>query len=72
MSPSQQAKTLDAIAQTDAIFALEGFEPTDQIRAIDAAVLAGRISYAQAAQEMKQYTLQHKTVDGFVASRSWA
>lgn len=72
MSPSQTAKTLDAIVQTDAIFALEGFEPTDQVRAIDAAVLAGRISYAQVAQEMKQYTQQHKTVDGFVASRSWA
>lgn len=72
MSPSQQAKTLDAIAQTDAIFALEGFAPTDQIRAIDAAVLAGRVSYAQVAEEMKQYAQQHRGVDGFVASRPWA
>jgi DNA-damage-inducible protein J len=30
----------DAIEQTNAIFALEGFEPTEQTRAIDAAVLA--------------------------------
>ena len=72
MTPSQQAQTLDAIAQTDAICALEGFAPTDQIRAIDAAVLAGRVSYAQVAEEMTQYARQHLGVEGFVASRPWA
>ena len=72
MTPSQQAQTLDAIAQTDAIFALEGFAPTDQIRAIDAAVLAGRVSYAQVAEEMTQYARQHLGVERFVASRPWA
>lgn len=56
--------------QTDAIFALEGFAPTDQIRAIDA--LAGRVSYAQVAEEMTQYARQHLGVEGFVASRPWA
>lgn len=60
---------LESIRQTDAIFALEGFEPTAQTKAINAAVLAGRVTRAQVAQEMVSYIQQHQTVEGFVATR---
>lgn len=63
---------LESIRQTDAIFALEGFEPTAQTKAINAAVLAGRVTRAQVAQEMVSYIQQHQTVEGFVATRAWA
>ena len=72
MTDSEIAKIKDAIKQTDAIFALEGFEPTAQKRAIDAAVLAGRVTRAQVADEMRDYAMQHKTTDGFIQSRAWA
>jgi hypothetical protein len=45
------ARIKDAIKQRDAIFALGGFEPTDQTRAIDAAVLAGRVTCSQVIKE---------------------
>lgn len=72
LTPEEQATIRDAIKQTDAIFALEGFEPTGQKRAIDAAVLAGRVTFTQVAEEMRDYAMQHKTTDGFIQSRSWA
>jgi addiction module RelB/DinJ family antitoxin len=62
----------DAIEQTDAIFALEGFEPTEQTRAIDAAVLAGRVTSSQVVEEMVEYAKQNKTTEGFIESRTWA
>jgi hypothetical protein len=65
-------KIRDAIRQRDAIFALEGFEPTEQTRAIDAAVLAGRVTRTQVAEEMRDFAIRHKTTDGFVESRAWA
>lgn len=72
MTTDQIAKIKDAIKQTDAIFKLEGFEPTEQKRAIDAAVLAGRVSRSQVIAEMRDYAMQHKTTDGFIQSRTWA
>jgi hypothetical protein len=72
MTDDQIARIKNAIEQTDAIFALEGFEPTDQIHAIDAAVLAGRVTRAQVADEIRDYTMQYKTIDGFIESRAWA
>lgn len=72
MTDEKVAKIKDAIKQTDAIFALEGFEPTEQARAIDAAVLAGRVTRKQVIEEMRDYAMQHKTTDGFVQSRCWA
>lgn len=68
-----EAKTMkEAFAQTDAIFALEGFEPNAQTHAIRAAVLAGRVTHAQVAEEMREYAMRHKTTEGFIQSRSWA
>jgi predicted RNA-binding protein with PIN domain len=72
MTTSEKEKIQEAIKQADAIFALEGFEPTEQIRAIDAAVLAGRVTRTQATQEMVEYVKEHKTTDGFIESRAWA
>lgn len=72
LTPEEQATIRDAIKQTDAIFALEGFEPTEEKRSIDAAVLAGRVTFTQVAEEMRDYAMQHKTTDGFIESRSWA
>lgn len=63
---------LESIRQTDAIFALEGFEPTQDTKAIDAAVIAGRVTRSQVAQELVAYATQHKTLNGFVATRTWA
>jgi hypothetical protein len=72
LTPEERAKAEKAIAQTDAIFALEGFEKTARARAIDAAVLAGRITFGQAADEMREYVTVNKTLDGFIESRTWA
>lgn len=72
MTDSEIEKIKDAIKQTDAIFALEGFEPTEQKRAIDAAVLAGYITRAEVIEEMREYVIQHKTTKGFIQSRPWA
>jgi hypothetical protein len=72
MTEEEIARIKDAIKQTDAIFRLEGFEPTDQSRAIDTAILAGRVTNAQVIDELVEYAKQHKTTDGFIESRSWA
>ena len=72
MTDEEIARIKDAIKQTDAIFALEGFEPTEQTRAIDAAVLAGRVTRTRVVEEMRDYAMQYKTTDGFIQSRVWA
>jgi hypothetical protein len=69
LAPDEIAKIKEAIRHTDGIFALEGFEPTEQIRAIDAAVLAGRATRTQVAEEMRGFAMRHKTTDGFIESR---
>lgn len=72
LSEMQMDRIKDAITQTDAIFRLEGFEPNEQTRLIDAAVLAGRVTWAQVIAEMREYVIEHKTMEGFVQSRDWA
>lgn len=61
-----------AMEQTEAVFALEGMEPSEQDRAITAAILAGRVSPEQAREELLAYVTAHKTVKGFLESREWA
>ena len=61
---------LDDIKQTDAIFALSGFEKTDSVRATDAAVLAGAGTYEEARAELLAYVREHKTSEGFVYSKA--
>ncbi len=72
MTPSEAASLSEVMRQTDAIFRLEGMEPTVQHQVMDAAVLAGRITTAQLIVEMREYVTQHKTMAGFIQSRSWA
>lgn len=60
-----------AYAQRDAIFALESFQPTEQTKQIDCAVLSGKVSNAQAIDEMLNYIAQHHSLAGFAESRSW-
>ncbi|MDR2172877.1 MAG: antitoxin VbhA family protein [Burkholderiales bacterium] len=72
LSVEERAKIQEAIDQTNAIFALEGFQPTEQSRKIDAAVLAGRVSSSQVVEEMRSYVMTHKTIEGFVESRTWS
>jgi len=72
MDAPQREKSKEAMAQVNAIFALEGFEPTTEDAVIDAAIVDGRVSIPQLIAEMSGYVREHKTMDGFVASRSWA
>jgi hypothetical protein len=72
MTDTEVEAMQEVFAQTDAIFSLEGFDPTEQSRAIETAVLAGRVTLAQVAVEMRDYAMQHKTTDGFIQSRAWA
>ena len=62
---------LAVFAQVDAIHGIEGFEPTELQQRIRAAILAGRITSAQAAKEMSAYVAEHRTLEGFLESRSW-
>jgi hypothetical protein len=72
LTPEQRGAYAAAIAQTEAVFALEDMGPTAQDKAIDAAILAGRVSPEQAREELLAYVIEHKTVNGFIESRPWA
>lgn len=71
LSDEEVARLREAMRQRDAIFRLEGFEPTDITRAIDEAILAGRVTAKQATDEMVAYAKQYKCLDGFIQSRAW-
>lgn len=58
------------IKSRDAIFRLEGFEPTGSILLTDKAVLAGKGTYSEASSELIAYAKAHKTTDGFVYSKA--
>ncbi len=60
-----------AFAQTDAIFALEGFEPDADMQEIREALLAGRVTQAQVIREKLDFIKINKTLDRFNQSRSW-
>lgn len=68
----EQAKLQKAFEQVDAIFALEGFEPTAQVKAIDAALLAGKVTFPQVIDQMRDYAIKHKTTEGFIDTCDWA
>ena len=69
LADAEKAEMREAIKQVDALFALEGFEKTEQSRKIDEAVLAGRVSNQQAIDEMIAYAKERKTTDGFIETR---
>ena len=62
---------LAVFAQVDAIHRLEGFEPTQLQKRLRKAILDGRVTSAQAAKEMSAYAAEHRTLEGFLESRSW-
>ncbi len=62
----------EVIRQRNASFALEGFEPTDLRKAMDEAILAGRIDLWSANEELRTWLREHKSPDGFLESRSWS
>lgn len=72
LTPAQRDAYAAAMPQVEAIFALEGFEPDEQSRAIDAAVTAGRVGPEQLRQELIAYARENKTLRGFIESRAWA
>ena len=71
MTPEERERLREVMRQVDAIFRLEDSEPTAAHHAMDAAVLAGRITTAQLIEEMREHATQHKTMDGFIQSRIW-
>ena len=72
MTPGERDEWLEAFRQTDAIFALESFELTGQRKKIREAVLAGRVTHAQAGEELREYAIKNKTTKGFIENRDWA
>lgn len=72
LTPEQRALYAAAMADTEAVFALEDMAPSPQDRAITAAVVAGQVAPEQARDELLAYVLKHKTVRGFIESRPWA
>ena len=71
LTEEKKAQMRETIKQVDAIFALEGFEKTEQSRRIDEAILAGRVTTQQVIDEMLAYAKEHKTTRGFIESREW-
>ena len=61
----------DVSKQVDSIFALEGFQPTDTMQRIRAAIADGRVSREQVTAEMLEYVQQYKVMTGFAESRTW-
>lgn len=61
----------EALRQAETISRLEGLEPDALTRAIHKAILAGRVSSAQAVDELCEYAKSHQTLDGFIESRQW-
>ena len=72
LSESERPAYAEAMRQTEAIFALEGMYPTEQDKAITAAILDGRVSPEQAREELMAYLRANKTGSGFIESREWA
>ena len=72
MDAALRERTREAMAQTDAIFFFFWIEPTPERRVVNAAILEGRVTIPQLIAEMSGYVREHKTMSGFVESRSWA
>jgi len=68
MNDEQRQELIEAMEQTDAILALEGFEKTEERKAMNRAVLAGHFTHGQLADLLLAYVKQHKTINGFIES----
>lgn len=65
LNDEQRRELEENMKQTDAILALEGFEKTEESRARNKAVLAGRFTHEELAELMLAYAQKHKTIEGF-------
>lgn len=72
LSPEQRARMQEVIDCVDASLRLEGFEKNDMKRAIDEALLDGRVDSATVSRELLEYVKKNKTVDGFLDDKEWA
>jgi hypothetical protein len=72
MNQQEKNKLEEAIKQTDAIFRLEGFEPTEENRIVREAVINGRVTYDQVIKERIEFISKNKSSDGFINTRNWA
>jgi len=72
LTSQQRAGYSAAMADTEAVFALEDMKPSPQDMAITAAIVAGLVAPERAREELLAYVLAHKTVQGFIDSRLWA
>lgn len=72
MSSTEREAYLEATRQTDAIFALEGFQSTKLRQASVKAIVAGRLTGEQYIKELVEYAKEHKSLKGFLKSRDWA
>lgn len=61
-----------SVDQVEAMFSLDGLAPRSENRAIDAAIVAGRVTPQQVREEMVAYVIENKTMQGFIESREWA
>lgn len=68
---TDRARVLDAIVQSTAIHRLEGMEPTELTLTLDQAALDGLATNAMIAEELGEYIAQHRSLTGFLESRSW-
>lgn len=66
MIPDQRLRLAEVIRQIDAIFRLEGFEPTAQHRMMDEALLSGCLTPAHLIEQMRGYVLQYGSLEGFI------
>jgi hypothetical protein len=72
MNQQEQNKYKIASEQVDAIFRLEGFEPSENQKAIDRSVMSGKTTLEDVIKEQLEYIKEKRTIDGFLESRNWA
>lgn len=63
--------TRASLDQARAIMSLEGFEPDELSKAIDQALLQGRVSIDQVLAELREWAKTHHSLDGFLETRIW-
>lgn len=61
----------EALRQSETISRLEGLAPDALTPSLHEAIAAGRVSSAQAINELCEYAKRHQSLDGFIESRQW-
>jgi hypothetical protein len=68
LTPEQAARYREASRQTDAINRLEGFEKTGLSCLIDEAILSGLLTSEEIVEEITEYAMKHKNIEGYLPS----